>query len=93
MSQQTTSVDDEILTYVKSQTMNSQYFDGKIDVKDYIQQLDKDSLENYEKIQRIGKGSYSSVYKVRNKNTNLIRAMKIIPKNFQKDNAEIMREI
>ena len=93
MSQQTTSVDDEILTYVKSQTLNSQYFDGKIDVKDYIQQLDKDSLENYEKIQRIGKGSYSSVYKVRNKNTNLIRAMKIIPKNFQKDNAEIMREI
>ena len=93
MSQQTTSVDDEILTYVKSQTMNSKYFDGKIDVKDYIQQLDKDSLENYEKIQRIGKGSYSSVYKVRNKNTNLIRAMKIIPKNFQKDNAEIMREI
>ncbi len=93
MSQQTTSVDDEILTYVKSQTMNSQYFDGKIDVKDYIQQLDKDSLENYEKIRRIGKGSYSSVYKVRNKNTNLIRAMKIIPKNFQKDNAEIMREI
>ena len=93
MSQQTTSVDDEILTYVKSQTLNSQYFDRKIDVKDYIQQLDKDSLENYEKIQRIGKGSYSSVYKVRNKNTNLIRAMKIIPKNFQKDNAEIMREI
>ena len=93
MSQQTTSVDEEILTYVKSQTLNSQYFDGKIDVKDYIQQLDKDSLENYEKIQRIGKGSYSSVYKVRNKNTNLIRAMKIIPKNFQKDNAEIMREI
>ena len=93
MSQQTTSVDDEILTYVKSQTLNSQYFDGKIDVKDYIQQLGKDSLENYEKIQRIGKGSYSSVYKVRNKNTNLIRAMKIIPKNFQKDNAEIMREI
>ena len=93
MSQQTTSVDEEILTYVKSQTLNSQYFDGKIDVKDYIQQLDKDSLENYEKIQRIGKGSYSSVYKVRNKNTNLIRAMKIIPKNFQKDNTEIMREI
>ena len=93
MSQQTTSVDEEILSYVKSQTMNSQYFDGKIDVKDYIQQLDKDSLENYLKIQRIGKGSYSSVYKVRNKNTNLIRAMKIIPKNFQKDNAEIIREI
>ena len=93
LSQQTTHDEEELLTYVKSQTINSQYFDGKIDVKDYIQQLDKDSLDNYEKIQRIGKGSYGSVYKVRNKQTNLIRAMKIIPKNFQKDNDEIMREI
>jgi calcium-dependent protein kinase len=93
LSQQTTHDEEELLTYVKSQTINSQYFDGKIDVKDYIQQLDKDSLDNYEKIQRIGKGSYGSVYKVRNKQTNLIRAMKIIPKNFQKDNNEIMREI
>ena len=85
--------DDENLTYVKSQTINSQFFDGKIDVKDYIQRLDKDSLDNYEKISLLGKGSFSSVYKVRNKNTNLFRAMKIIQKNFQKDNEEILREI
>ena len=85
--------DDENLTYVKSQTINSQFFDGKIDVKDYIQQLDKDSLDNYEKSSLLGKGSFSSVYKVRNKNTNLFRAMKIIQKNFQKDNEEILREI
>ena len=69
------------------------YFDGKIDVKDYIQKGDKDSLENYQKIKRIGKGSYGSVYKVMKKNTNIIRAMKVIPKNFQKNNQEILREI
>ena len=89
----TTEGDDINLTYVKSSTINSQFFDGKIDVKDYIQQLGKDSLDNYEKISLLGKGSYSSVYKVRNKNTNLFRAMKVIQKNFQKDNDEILREI
>ena len=89
----TTEGDDVNLTYVKSSTINSQFFDGKIDVKDYIQQLGKDSLDNYEKISLLGKGSYSSVYKVRNKNTNLFRAMKVIQKNFQKDNDEILREI
>ena len=94
ISKQTTNDEDAVLTVVKSQTIQNQdYFDGKIDVKDYIQKADTDSLENYEKIKRIGKGSYSSVYKVKNKNTNLIRAMKIIPKNFQKDNKEILREI
>ena len=68
-----------------------EYFDGKIDAKDYIQK--GDTIENYQKIKRIGKGSYGSVFKVMKKNTNLIRAMKVIPKNFQKDNAEILREI
>ena len=68
-----------------------EYFDGKIDAKDYIQK--GDTIENYQKIKRIGKGSYSSVFKVMKKNTNIIRAMKVIPKNFQKDNDEILREI
>ena len=90
-----TTLDEELNSkYNKSQTILSQgYFDGKIDIKDYIQKLDTDSLENYQKLERIGKGSYGSVYKVQNKNTNIIRAMKIIPKNYQKDNEEIMREI
>ena len=70
-----------------------EYFDGKIDAKDYIQKGDKLALDNYQKLKRIGKGSYGSVYKVMKKNTNLIRAMKVIPKNFQKDNLEILREI
>ena len=69
------------------------YFDGKIDVKDYILKGDTDSLENYQKIKKIGKGSYGYVYQVIKKNTNIIRAMKVIPKNFQKDNKEIEREI
>ena len=69
------------------------YFDGKIDIKDYIQKVDIDQLENYKRIKFIGKGSYSTVYKVVNKNTNFIRAMKILPKHFQKDNKEILREI
>ena len=68
-----------------------EYFDGKIDAKYYIQK--GDTIENYQKIQRLGKGSYSSVYKVMKKNTNIFRAMKVIPKNYQKDNDEILREI
>ena len=68
-----------------------EYFDGKIDAKNYIQKGDK--LSNYEKIKRIGRGSYGAVFKVMNKNTQVIRAMKVIPKNFQKDNDEILREI
>jgi len=39
------------------------YFDGKIDIKDYIQKVDIDQLENYKKIKFIGKGSYSNVIK------------------------------
>ena len=70
-----------------------EYFDGKIDAKDYIQKGDKLAVDNYQKLKRIGKGSYGSVFKVMKKNTNLIRAMKVIPKNFQKDNLEILREI
>ena len=68
-----------------------EYFDGKIDAKDYIQKGDR--LDNYEKIKRVGKGSYGAVFKVMNKNTQKIRAMKVIPKNIQKDNDEILREI
>ena len=68
-----------------------EYFDGKIDAKDYIQK--GDSLENYQKLERIGKGSYGSVFKVMKKNTNQIRAMKKIHKNEQKENPEILREI
>ena len=77
--------------YLKMPT--SDYFDGKIDVKDYILKGDTDSLENYQKLKKIGKGSYGYVYQVVKKNTNLIRAMKIIPKNFQKEIKEIEREI
>ncbi len=68
-----------------------EYFDGKIDAKDYIQKGDR--LDNYEKIKRVGKGSYGAVFKVMNKNTQKIRAMKVIPKYIQKDNDEILREI
>ena len=94
LSQQTTIDDTNFFNYKKTQTnLSLDYFDGKIDVKNYIQKADTDSLDNYEKINRVGKGSYSTVYKVKNKHTNLIRAMKVIPKNFQKDNKEIMREI
>ena len=77
--------------YLKMPT--SDYFDGKIDVKDYILKGDTDSLENYQKLKKIGKGSYGYVYQVVKKNTNIIRAMKIIPKNFQKEIKEIEREI
>ena len=69
----------------------NEYFDGKIDAKDYIQK--GDTISDYQKLKRIGKGSYGSVFKVMKKSTNLIRAMKVIPKNFQKDNNEILREI
>ena len=96
ISHKTTSEDDSKITLTKSlhiSVPSNDYFDGKIDVKDYIQRASTDSLDSYQKIELIGKGSYGAVYKVKNKTTNIIRAMKVISKNFQKDNNEIMREI
>ena len=39
------------------------------------------NLKDYERIEKIGKGQYSTVYKVRNKANNCIYAMKVIEKN------------
>jgi len=93
--------DDNNMTEIRSHVSHSksvyikapipEYFDGKIDAKDYIQK--GESLGNYEKIKRIGKGSYGSVFQVTKKNTKIIRAMKVIKKNIQKNNQEILREI
>ena len=65
----------------------------KIDVKNFIRESIKNSIENYEKINVLGTGSYGSVYKVLKKATNQLRAMKIIPKDFAKKNTEIMKEV
>ena len=74
-----TNDDDNNMTEIRSHVSHSksvyikapipEYFDGKIDAKDYIQK--GESLGNYEKIKRIGKGSYGfcfSSYKKKYKN-------------------------
>ena len=53
-------------------------------------------LDYYEKIEKIGKGTFGTVYKVRHKNTGIIRAMKVIPKNNLKcgfTDEDIIQEI
>ena len=55
-----------------------------------------DPLSDYVKISAIGQGSYSSVYRVKNKYTDSIRAMKIIIKSFvisEEDEEEIWNEV
>ena len=51
------------------------------------------NLEEYEQIEKIGKGQFSTVYKVRNKKNNNIYAMKIIEKNTGKQKEIQLKQI
>ena len=57
-----------------------------------INEIKKDPEENYKKLKLIGRGSYGSVYKVQNKNTDTIRAMKTLQK-YNSNEEEIINEI
>ena len=57
-----------------------------------INEIKKDPEENYIKLKLIGRGSYGSVYKVQNKNTDTIRAMKTLQK-YNSNKEEIINEI
>ena len=53
-------------------------------------------LDYYDIIKKIGKGTFGTVYKVMHKNTGIIRAMKVIPKNNLKcgfTDEDIIQEI
>ena len=53
----------------------------KIETRDFIRQLNEDVFKVYEKIKKLGEGAYGSVYSVRRKDTDIIRALKIIDKS------------
>ena len=70
----------------------SNSFDSKSDKNSVGNNINK--LREYEKIDKIGAGTYSTVYKVRHKEKNIIFAMKIIEKKAgPQQEKQIKREI
>ena len=53
----------------------------KIETRDFIRQLNEDVFKIYEKIEKLGEGAYGAVYSVRRKDSEIIRALKIIDKS------------
>ena len=52
-----------------------------ISIRNVIRKQSGNPWDDYVKIKKLGKGSFGKVYKVMNKKTGNIRAMKVIPKN------------
>ena len=52
-----------------------------ISTQNVIRKLSGNPLDQYDIIKNIGKGTFGTVYKVLHKQTGIIRAMKVIPKN------------
>ena len=52
-----------------------------ISTQNVIRKQSGNPLDYYDIIKKIGKGTFGTVYKVMHKNTGIVRAMKVIPKN------------
>ena len=63
-----------------------------IKIKNLIQLINSKPEDNYKIINKLGKGSFGSVYKVKNKITGEIRAMKIIKNTSISDNDGVAKE-
>ena len=66
-----------------------------ISTQDVIIQKKGDAFQDYEIIKKMGEGTFGVVYKVKNKNNNTIRAMKVIKKDHLNNlnDSEIGKEI
>ena len=52
-----------------------------------------DPENDYKKINQIGKGQFGEVYEVKNRITDIVRAMKVIKKHSSKDESELVNEV
>ena len=59
----------------------------------FVQSFSTNPYEKYEIISQLGEGSYGKVYKVKEKGTDIFRAMKIVKKRFSYDNPEEEKRI
>ena len=64
----------------KENEVNS-YFKIPISNRNVIRRQSGNPLDYYDVIKKLGKGTFGTVYKVMNKKTGIIRAMKVIPRN------------
>lgn len=64
----------------------------KIDKSDFVRMKEDNIFEEYELKEKLGEGAYGSVYKVQQKATNYLRAVKAIKKKLV-DSSEFYNEI
>ena len=67
-----------------------------ISTQNVIRKQSGNPLDYYDIIKKLGKGTFGTVYKVMHKNTGVVRAMKVIPKNNLKcgfTDEDIIQEI
>lgn len=86
---------DNNIKYNQNQN-NSFYKKIKIERGLFVQGFSGDPLDKYEIINSLGEGSYGKVYKVKVKNSEIYRAMKVIKKRYQYNTQEeekIIKEI
>ena len=91
-----TNTDEKTGNYFINETDTSapqSLMEVKINTKNYVVLRQSHFFDDYEKIKFLGEGAFGSVYKVRKKETGVIRALKEISKEALNENMENEEEL